>query len=118
MKLRELGCVMLVGKNTVIRPVILDAIEKGNKKLQRLLPFVQQNVGFVFTNTDDLAQIRDLITENKIPAAARTGVIAPVDVHIPAGPTPLDPGMFYNSHTFLFFSRLPHPKVIDISYDD
>jgi hypothetical protein len=26
--------------------------------------------------------------------------------------------MFYNSHTFLFFSRLPHPKVIDISYDD
>jgi large subunit ribosomal protein LP0 len=94
MKLRELGCIMLVGKNSVIRPLIREEVEKGNKKIAKLIPFVKQNVGFVFTNNPELSKIRDLITENKIPAAARTGAIAPADVHIPAGPTPLDPGMF------------------------
>jgi len=85
---------MLVGKNTVIRPIILEEAEKGNKKIARLLPHIKENVGFIFTNSDDLAGVRDLVTKNKVPAAARSGAIAPADVHIPAGPTPLDPGMF------------------------
>ena len=117
LKLRELGCTMLVGKNTVIRPVIQEAAEAGNKKIARLLPFVKQNVGFVFTNSDDLSSIRDLITKNKIPAAARTGVIAPADVHIPAGPTPLDPGMFLFftfKHIFSFSSFFFHTCSIFI----
>lgn len=36
--------------------------------------------------------MRDLITSFKVAAPAKTGAIAPVDVHIPAGSTGMDPG--------------------------
>jgi len=48
-------------------------------------------MGFVFTN-GDLPDIRNLIIENKVPAVAKSGTLAPVDVYVPAGPTGLDPG--------------------------
>lgn len=92
MKLRESDSIMLVGKNTVIRPVVRDAIKAGNDKLEQLLNYTKLNVAFIFTNSNDLAAIRDIVTANKIPAQAKAGVIAPIDVHIPAGPTALDPG--------------------------
>jgi len=82
--------VLLMGKNTIIRKFVREQQEK-NAKLESLLPFVFGNIGFVFTNAD-LRQIRVLILSNKVPAAAKTGTIAPNDVHIPAGPTGLDPG--------------------------
>lgn len=83
---------MLMGKNTVIRRVFKDLIEEGNKpELETLLPLVKGNVGFIFTN-EDLNEIRTIVLENKVPAAAKPGVIAPVDVRIPSGSTGLDPG--------------------------
>merc|ERR1712010_40610 len=48
------------------------------------------NVGLVFTN-GDLAEVRGKIGEFKLPAPARVGAIAPVDVIIPCGPTGMDP---------------------------
>merc|ERR1712196_359348 len=48
------------------------------------------NVGFVFTH-NDLADIREVIKEFYVPAAAKAGVIAPVSCTIPKGPTGLDP---------------------------
>jgi large subunit ribosomal protein LP0 len=92
MKLREYDSVMLVGKNTVIRPVLRDLAAAGHTKIANLLEHVRYNVGFIFTNSNELGEIRDVVCANKIPAAAKPGVIAPIDVHIPAGPTPLDPG--------------------------
>jgi len=83
--------VVLMGKNTVIRRKLNDLIEQGFKQYAALIPYVRGNIGFVFTN-EDMGAIRDVVTSNKVPAAARTGVIAPTDVFIPAGPTPLDPG--------------------------
>jgi len=59
--------------------------------LDILLPYVYGNVGFCFTN-GDLADIRKQISSNQVPAAARGGSFAPLDVFIPPGPTPLDPG--------------------------
>jgi len=81
---------LLMGKNTIIRKFVREQLTK-NPKLESLLPYVYGNIGFVFTN-GDLRQTRDLITSNKVPAAAKSGSIAPNDVHIPAGPTGLDPG--------------------------
>jgi hypothetical protein len=49
------------------------------------------NVGFVFTNSD-LPKVRDMILANRVPAPARVGATAPVDVIVPAGPTGCDPG--------------------------
>jgi len=52
---------------------------------------VYGNIGFVFTNLY-LSSLRQIITANKVPAGAKTGVVAPIDVVIPPGPTGLDPG--------------------------
>jgi len=80
--------IVLMGKNTIIRKVFRD---HENTQLQSLLPYVRGNMGFVFCN-DGLQEIRTIITSNKVPAAARPGLMAPSDVFIPAGPSGLDPG--------------------------
>jgi large subunit ribosomal protein LP0 len=74
----------------MIRRVIRECMVQ-NPKLESLLPHVQSNVGLVFTN-HDLKEIRDVILGNQLPASAKAGAVAPVDVHIPAGPTGCDPG--------------------------
>ena len=83
--------VIVMGKNTMMRKVI-KASAKKNPDLEELLPHVKDNVGFVFTN-GDLGEIRRAILENKKPAAAKVGVIAPSDVIIPPGPTGMEPTM-------------------------
>lgn len=49
------------------------------------------NVGFIFTN-GELGDIRDVIEDHRVPAPARVGSIAPIDVMVPPGPTGCDPG--------------------------
>jgi len=82
--------VMLMGKNTIIRKVLRDMLEE-RPDLEPVLDTVNGNMGFVFTNAE-LEPIREVIQGNKVPAAARPGAFAPVDVFLPAGPTGLDPG--------------------------
>ena len=82
--------VLLMGKNTIMRKVIRD-LKESNPNIEKLLPLVQGNIGFVFTG-NDLKEVRKIIVENKVPAAARSGTLAPIDVVVPAGPTGLDPG--------------------------
>jgi large subunit ribosomal protein LP0 len=82
--------VVLMGKNTICRKAIREHLE-SNPTLEALLPFVRGNIGFVFTN-DDLNVVRKIILENKVPAAAKQGSMAPIDVFVPPGPTGLDPG--------------------------
>jgi len=82
--------VILMGKNTMMRKILREQAEKDSQ-CAALLPALRGNVGFLFTN-EPLQEIRDLVTEFKVPAGARTGAFAPVDVWIPKGPTALDPG--------------------------
>jgi len=84
--------IVLMGKNTLIRKIVRDLID-GEKltKLEALLPIVVGNMGFVFTNAS-LPEVRKVILDNKVPAAAKSGTFAPADVYIPPGPTGLDPG--------------------------
>jgi len=82
--------VVLMGKNTICRKAIREHMV-DNPSLEALLPFVKGNIGFVFTN-EDLNVVRKIVLENKVPAAAKQGSIAPIDVVVPPGPTGLDPG--------------------------
>jgi large subunit ribosomal protein LP0 len=82
--------VLLMGKNTIARKAIREH-QESNPALEALLPFVRGNIGFVFTN-GDLNAVRKIVLENKVPAAAKQGSIAPIDVFVPPGPTGLDPG--------------------------
>merc|ERR1712130_222686 len=80
---------VLMGKNTMmkcaIRKIIGDVPEA-----ERLLPLIKGNVGFVLTN-GDLKEVRDLIMTFTVPAAARSGAIAPVAVVVPPQQTALGP---------------------------
>jgi len=80
---------VLMGKNTMIRKAIRGHLE-NNPSLERLLPYIKQNVGFVFTR-EDLVDVRDKILANKVQAPARAGAVAPLDVKIPPQNTGLGP---------------------------
>lgn len=88
MSLRGIAHV-LMGKNTMMRKAIRGHLEH-NPALEKLLPFIRGNVGFVFTR-GDLVEVRDKLLENKVRAPARAGAIAPCPVIIPAQNTGLGP---------------------------
>jgi large subunit ribosomal protein LP0 len=54
---------ILMGKNTMIRKAIRGHLQK-NPLLEKLLPYIVGNVGFVFTQ-EDLGEIRKKLLENK-----------------------------------------------------
>jgi len=86
--------VVLMGKNTSIKKVLLDRLKSGEARdemlYNSLYPLMKDNVGLVFTN-HDLDDIKEVIDSNLVTAAARQGTMAPVDVYIPAGNTGMDP---------------------------
>jgi large subunit ribosomal protein LP0 len=82
--------VILMGKNTMMRKIVREKAE-AQPEFQSLLATLNGNVGFLFTN-EDVGPMRTIVEDFKVPAAAKTGSFAPIDVWIPKGPTPLDPG--------------------------
>jgi len=83
--------VILMGKNTMIRKAIRGHLE-NNKALGELLPYIRNNIGFVFFK-DDLQGVKKKLLELRVPAAAKAGTIAQSDVVVPAGPTGMEPTM-------------------------
>lgn len=80
---------ILMGKNTMMKKCIRGQLE-NNPGLASLLPYIVENVGFVFTSMD-LSEIRKAITENKVKAPAKAGAISNVDVDVPAQVTTMGP---------------------------
>jgi len=85
---------VLMGKNTMMKKVLKAFLAEENNETHfhaSLEAKMKGNVGFVFTN-GDLPKVRDMILANRVPAPARVGSIAPVEVVVPPGPTGCDPG--------------------------
>jgi len=80
---------VLMGKNTMMRKAIRGMLDK-HPELEKILPCVVGNIGFVYTN-EDLNETRDLLLANKVKAPARAGAIAPLDVKVPPQNTGLGP---------------------------
>jgi len=80
---------ILMGKNTMIRKAIRGHLQK-NPHLEKILPYVVGNVGFVFTK-EDLSDIREALLQNRKEAPAKAGAIAPIDVILPAQNSGLGP---------------------------
>jgi len=80
---------VLMGKNTMMRKVLRGRLDQ-NPALEKVLPHIVENVGFVFTK-DDLAEVRDKLLANQKPAAAKAGAMAPKDVFVEAMTTALGP---------------------------
>jgi len=87
--LREKNTVVLMGKNTMMRKALRGMIP-DRSDLEKLLPVVAGNIGFVFTN-EDLSEIRTILEQNKKEAPAKAGAISPVDVFIDKGNTGMGP---------------------------
>lgn len=81
--------VILMGKNTMMRKAIRSFLT-SMPQLERILPYVRGNVGFVFTN-EELKEMRDMLESFKVPAAAKAGAIAPISVTLPKQNTGLGP---------------------------
>jgi large subunit ribosomal protein LP0 len=85
---------ILMGKNTMIRTALrlnMDKEEYEHLRFDKVLDIVKGNIGFVFVKEGDLNDIRTEIVSNRVPAAARAGIVAQCDVFLPAGATGLDP---------------------------
>ena len=80
---------IIMGKNTMIRKAIRGHLSE-NPQLERLLPYIVGNVGFVFTK-EDLGDIRKKLLENKRGAPAKAGAIAPCDVKLEPQNTGMGP---------------------------
>jgi len=78
-----------MGKNTMMKKAIRGHLEK-NPNLEKILPHIFENVGFVFTK-QDLSFIREKLQSNKVAAPAKAGAIAPCDVTLPAQVTNMGP---------------------------
>lgn len=82
---------ILMGKNTLVRRAFRQFMT-DMPDLERLLPLIKGNVGFVFTNEEDLQNMRDVLVNNRVLAPARAGAIAPKDVWVNAHNTGMEPG--------------------------
>ena len=104
-KIRGSGDV-LMGKNTMMRKCIAMHVDansvEGEKKdmwdavLSTVQPdgtvgVLRGNVGFIFVKAGMLEAVRTIIVDNTVPAPARAGTEAQIDVFIPPGPTGCDP---------------------------
>jgi len=83
--------VVLMGKNTLMRKCISNyCAAKGDDTWMILSNKLVGNVGIIFTK-GDLLDVRKKIQQFVVPAPARVGAIAPVEVVVPAGPTGMEP---------------------------
>uniref|UniRef100_A0A5S6QUH5 60S acidic ribosomal protein P0 n=1 Tax=Trichuris muris TaxID=70415 RepID=A0A5S6QUH5_TRIMR len=80
---------LLMGKNTMIKKAIRGYLPK-NPQLSCVLDHVNGNVGFVFTK-ENLRDVREAIISKKVAAPAKAGIVAPIDVKLPAQNTGLGP---------------------------
>lgn len=104
--LREIGAIMIHGKNTLMKASInhlQSEPQEGDEDYEERketwvkrdeLSLISQNckgnTAIIFTN-GDLSDIKEIIDAEKREAPAKPGAIAPDDVWIKAGPTGLDP---------------------------
>jgi len=90
--LRSMDTVVLMGKNTMMRKIVSNYLAANpGHAFASVLPLIKGNIGFVFTNSD-LGEVRNILEANRVPAPARVGAIAPIEVIVPPGPTDCDPG--------------------------
>lgn len=82
--------VVLMGKNTMVRRALRQVVSE-RPELEKLMPHIKGNIGFVFTN-GDLKEVRTKILDNRVAAPARAGAYAPGDIFVTAGNTGMEPG--------------------------
>lgn len=105
-RLREIGALMIMGKNTLMKAALSAANKepqpgdedyeerKGtwqhNPNIDKILTQLRGNTGLIMSN-GELDQVKAILDEEVRPSPAKTGMVAPDDVSIQPGATGLDP---------------------------
>jgi large subunit ribosomal protein LP0 len=105
-RLRAIGAVMIMGKNTLMKAALTAANKEpaegdedyeerkdtweSNPNIEKILSQLSGNTNLILSN-GDLGEVKAILDEEVRPSPAKTGMIAPADVTIPPGPTGLDP---------------------------
>jgi len=67
-------------------------------------------IGLIFSDTA-VYELKPIIESNKKPAAAKVGMMAPVDVTIPPGPTGLDPSQISFFHALNMSTKIQKGQI-------
>jgi large subunit ribosomal protein L10 len=86
-KLRDKAQIQVVKKSLI--KFALD--HSGIKELHDLVPYVEDSTAILFSDSDAF-KISGTLADEKSPAKAKAGQIAPKDIEVQAGPTELIPG--------------------------
>jgi large subunit ribosomal protein LP0 len=105
-KLRAIDACMIMGKNTLMKSALLKMNKKPeegdsdyedrkdgwavNPNVEKICGLLKGNINLIFSN-GDLGEVKELLDDEVRPSPAKAGMVAPMDVVIPAGPTGLDP---------------------------
>eukprot|EP00635_Sarcinochrysidales_sp_CCMP3193_P014344 CAMPEP_0118906830 /NCGR_PEP_ID=MMETSP1166-20130328/10549_1 /TAXON_ID=1104430 /ORGANISM="Chrysoreinhardia sp, Strain CCMP3193" /LENGTH=333 /DNA_ID=CAMNT_0006846187 /DNA_START=153 /DNA_END=1154 /DNA_ORIENTATION=+ len=107
--------VVLMGKNTMMRKIIGQFVQDNpGHPCECLISRIRGNIGCVFTN-GDLNEVRQVIEANRVPAPARVGAVAPVQVVVPPGPTDCDPGQTNFFQTLQIATKIVKGKIEIVS---
>ncbi len=90
--LREKGSTLKMAKNTLMK-IAIDAVRDEVDNIESLKEYVSGNAAFLFADGSPF-EIAQYLANNKVPAAARPGQIAPKDVLVPKMNTGVPPGTF------------------------
>jgi large subunit ribosomal protein LP0 len=118
--------IMIVGKNTVVNKAIalsVKAPKEGDKSfeirkdwfnenpnLEKLVPLLAGKVGLIFSDSP-VFEIKPIIEGNRKPAAAKVGMVAPIDVSIPPGPTGMDPSQIGFFHALNMSTKINKGQI-------
>lgn len=121
-KLGEIVC----GKNTVIKKAINIRLEEPTEddqdyefrkklytkvpQIEKLLNYCRGKVGFIFSDAP-VFDLKPIIEGNRIPAPAKVGTFAPLEVVIPPGPTGLDPSQISFFHTLNISTKIQKGQI-------
>jgi large subunit ribosomal protein LP0 len=117
---------MVCGKNTVVKKAIDIRINELDEKdpdydfrkplytedlpIDKLKSYCKGKVGFIFSDCP-VFELKPLIESNKIPAPAKVGTLAPIEVVIPPGPTGLDPSQISFFHTLNISTKIQKGQI-------
>lgn len=124
-ELSKQGALLVIGKNTLIRKALtfrIEGIPEGAeydkfraaggiiKELTTLRDEMKGKVGLVFTNLP-VFQVKTTVEANKVGAPARIGILAPIDVTVPAGPTGMDPSQISFFHALQISTKIVKGQI-------
>lgn len=79
-------------------------------ELEALYNLCKGKIGFIFSD-EPVFELKPIILSNRVKCAARVGVIAPIDVTVPAGPSGLDPSQISFFHALHISTKINKGQI-------